>query len=50
MISSMVAPLLESKERENRKLKRLLSERYGLTTEEEIMNAEVRDAAILRRG
>jgi hypothetical protein len=33
----MMAPLMEAKERENRKLKRLLSERYGISTEDDIL-------------
>jgi len=33
----MMAPLLEAKERENRKLKRLLSERFGITTEDDMI-------------
>ena len=36
-ITSMMAPLLDAKERENRKLKRILSERHGIETEEDIL-------------
>jgi hypothetical protein len=36
-ITEMMAPLMEAKEMENRKLKRLLSERYVISTEDEIL-------------
>ena len=41
MITSMVGPLLESKDRENRKLKRMLSERYGMNGEDDILLGEL---------
>ena len=37
----MMAPLLDAKERENRKLKRILSERIGIETEDDILQAEI---------
>lgn len=49
MITSMMAPLLEAKERENRKLKRLLSERHGITTEDDLIQSEVIGGS-MRRG
>lgn len=41
MITSMVGPLLESKDRENRKLKRMLSDRYGISNDEDILLGEL---------
>lgn len=40
-ITSMMGPLLDAKERENRKLKRILSERIGIETEDDILHAEI---------
>jgi len=34
MVAGMIAPLLEARERENRRLKRMLSERWGVEGDE----------------
>jgi hypothetical protein len=41
MISGMMAPLLEQKDKENKRLKRLLSQRYGINNDEDITLAEL---------
>ena len=41
MVAGLITPLLENKEWENRKLKRLLSERYALDGDDEILNEEI---------
>ena len=40
-LTNIVGPLLEHKDRDNRRLRRLLSQRYGVTTEEELMQEQV---------
>ena len=42
MIANMVGPVIESRDRDNRRLKRLLANRYGVDGEEEILNQELR--------
>ena len=41
MVAGLMAPLLENKERENRKLKRMLSDRYGLDGDDDLINEEI---------
>lgn len=41
MMIGMVGPLLETKDRENRRLKRMLSERYAIDGDDQILHAEL---------
>lgn len=42
VLALMIGPLLDTKERENRKLKRLLSERYNINNDNELLEEDIR--------